>query len=315
MEKKEKENFVTLFDKNFLPQGITLYNSLAKTAPEFCLWVICIDSECKKILDQLNKPHIKTIELANVETEQLLKVKSERSRAEYCWTLSPFTPKFVFDVDNEVNRVTYIDADTYFMKNPSIIFKEFEASQKAVLISEHAYAPEYDQSTLSGKYCIQFMVFIRNEGESVRKWWEDRCIEWCYNRFEDGKFGDQKYLDSWPELFNDKVHVLSNKELLLAPWNATRFPHSNAVMYHFHGVRLLKNGRINLGNYLLPRILVKNVYGSYIKAIRESIEELKTVGYIYVPQQKISFIIFFKSLTSIFHNFFSLYKWRHIVKF
>jgi hypothetical protein len=309
-----KEHFVTLFDKNFLPQGIALYNSLSRTIPDFCLWVICIDAECKFYLDKLNKLDIKTIALADVENDQLLNLKKVRSRVEYCWTLSPFAPKFVFEINQDVLRVTYIDADTFFLKNPSIIFKEFEHSKKAVLITEHAYAPEYDQSSLSGKYCIQFMIFVRDEGECVRKWWEDRCVEWCFNRFEDGKFGDQKYLDKWPELFDDKVHILSNKELLLAPWNATRFPYTNSIIYHFHGVRLLENNKINLGNYILPRVLVENVYYQYIQALKKAIQELENIGFKYTPQQKLSIIDLIKSFASVMYYNFKLYKWRHIVK-
>lgn len=310
-----KEHFVTLFDKNFLPQGIALYYSLAKTIPDFCLWIICIDPDSKLYIDKLSKPNIKTIALADVESDQLLKVKVERTRTEYCWTLSPFAPRFVFEQNSEIGRVTYIDADTFFFNNPEIIFKEFEESKKSVLITEHAYAPEYDQSSVSGKYCVQFIVFVRDDGESVRTWWEDRCIEWCYNRFENGKFGDQKYLDSWPVLFSDKVHILSNKELLLAPWNATRFPHTNTIMYHFHGVRLLANNRINIGNYLLPRVLVTNVYQVYIEALKCAIHELKTVGFDYSPQQKLTLKDNYKSITSVLHNYFKLYKWRHILKF
>ncbi len=60
------------------------------------------------------------------------------------------------------------------------------------------------------------MTFKRNDGELVRSWWEERCLEWCYARFEDGKFGDQKYLDDWTSRFNKQVHVLKNKELMLA---------------------------------------------------------------------------------------------------
>ena len=70
-------------------------------------------------------------------------------------------------------------------KNPIQIFHECDASRKKVLITDHAYAPEHDQSATSGQYCLQFMTFTRNGGEVVRKWWEERCIEWCYARFED----------------------------------------------------------------------------------------------------------------------------------
>ena len=78
---------------------------------------------------------------------------------------------------------------------------------------------------------------------------------WCYNRFEDGKFGDQKYLDDLGARFSNKVHVLKNKELILAPWNATRFPYGNYVIWHFQGLRLIKKRstwKVFFGFYKLP---------------------------------------------------------------
>ena len=108
-----------------------------------------------------------------------------------------------------MKRVTYLDADLWFRKSPAPIFKEFDKSGKDVLITDHAYSPEYDNSEKNGQYCVQFTTFTREGGETVRKWWEERCIEWCFARFENGKFGDQKYLDDWLERFPEQVHVLS----------------------------------------------------------------------------------------------------------
>jgi len=130
------------------------------------------------------------------------------------------------------------------------------------------------------------MTFTRDGGETVRKWWEERCIEWCFARFEDGKFGDQKYLDDWPERYGDVVHVLRDKELALAPWNASRFPYGNAVFYHFHGLRLISDNKVEIGNYFLPNSLRRDVYQAYYEDMRKSLEQLKRVGLKLVPQAK-----------------------------
>lgn len=249
-----------------MPQGLALHQSLAKHAGSFTLWVICVDDLAKKYLDQRALENLKTIALNDVETPDLLRVKGERSRAEYCWTLTPFAPKFVFDRDPSISRVTYLDADLFLLKSPKPIFFEFDESNKSVLITDHAYDPEYDHSASSGQYCVQFMTFKHDSGaERVRQWWQDKCIEWCYARAEDGKFGDQKYLDCWPNFFHNEVHVLKKINAILAPWNAKRYPYSNAIVWHFHGLRILNENRYLLyENYYIPKPTYDFVYKPYI---------------------------------------------------
>lgn len=273
------EHFVTLFNRMFLPQGLALHRSMERNIPSYKLWILCVDDQTYDAIGDLGLVNVRRLKLSELETPELLQVKSERTIGEYCWTVTPFAPKFVFDADPNVSRVTYVDADLWFRKNPSPIFAEFDASSKKVLITDHGYAPEYDQSATSGQYCVQFMTFDRYGGEAVRKWWEERCIEWCFGRFEDGKFGDQKYLDDWPVRFGELVHVMRDKGLALAPWNASHFAYGNAVFYHFHGLRLKSSETVEIGNYLVPQITIENVYRPYYQDLLRSIEDLKSIGY------------------------------------
>lgn len=287
------EHYITLFDSLFLPQGLALHRSMERHAGSYTLWILCVDDDVFEVLQRINLPNVRLLQLSLLETEELKRVKPTRTKAEYCWTLTPFSPRFVFEADQSVHRVTYLDADLWFRKNPAPIFREFDVSGKQVLITDHGYAPEYDQSAIHGQYCVQFMTFTRDRGDIVRKWWEQRCIEWCYARFEEGKFGDQKYLDDWPQRFAEYVHVLSDKELTLAPWNATRFPYGNSVLWHFHLLRISIGRRnypvVYFGHYSLPSAVIKNIYSPYLSDLNAAIRLMDRYGVMIESQIKLSF--------------------------
>ena len=283
------KHYVTLFDSLFLPQGMALHISMERHLSNYKLWVLCVDDKAHQILTDLQLPNVELLKLSDLEGPELLNVKPLRSKAEYCWTLTPFAPRFVFEADVTVDQVTYLDADLWFRKSPDLLFKEFENSRKEVLITDHAYSPEHDQSENSGQYCVQVITFNRHGGEVVRKWWEDRCLEWCFARVEDGKFGDQKYLDEWPIRFDKEVHVLENKELVLGPWNAQRFPYGNAIIWHFQGVRILpekNNIRVFFGGYSLPETTTDYVYRPYIDDLMRAIAKLSSRGVVINAQFK-----------------------------
>jgi hypothetical protein len=129
------------------------------------------------------------------------------------------------------------------------------------------------------------MVFTR-QAEEIRSWWEEKCLDWCYCRGEDGKFGDQKYIDLWPVLFEDSVHILKDKELTLAPWSATRFPYGNSVFYHFQGLRIVSKKFINLGPYAIPPPLYIYVYKPYFQDLKLAISRIEDQGGELIAQAK-----------------------------
>jgi len=268
-------SYCTLFDGNYLTRGLAMYESLKKYSNKFHLYIFAFDDKNHKLLKKLNLESVTVISVKEFEDKELLKAKDGRSAREYCWTCTPSTIKYCIESYN-LDACTYLDADLYFFSNPSTLIEEM--GEKSVLITEHRYTPEYDQSTTSGVYCVQFMTFKSDEnGMKVLNWWRDSCNEWCYARFEDGKFGDQKYLDDWILRFNG-IHVLKNLGGGVAPWNVQQYDLSdknfNLIFYHFHNYKILENNKIELGHYKLDKNDIEILYKPYTKHLHKITKEL-----------------------------------------
>ena len=280
---KNVEHFVTLFDSHYVPQGLSLYKSLEAHAKPFRLWIVAMDNACAQALEKIRPEFVNIIRLPEIETLRLIEAKRDRSVAEYCWTLTPFLPSAVFDRQPGLERVTYVDADLYFFENPAKLLDEFTASGKQVMITDHAFAPEHMTNLQYGRYCVQFMTFRNTEaGLKVLRWWQDRCAEWCYFRLEDGKFGDQKYLDSWPEIFGNEVHVLSQTHRTVAPWNVRHIKLQNGkvepVFYHFHSLRIVSPTRVVLySTYDIGRAN-RWIYDTYVVSLRVAASTMRELA-------------------------------------
>ena len=288
-------NFCTLFDSNYAAKGLAMYYSLAKHCPAFHLYVFAFDDKLVAVLEKLRLEHLTVVTLKEFENEQLLAVKPTRSAGEYCWTCASSTILYCLQ-HYDIASCTYIDADLFFFADPAVLLEEM--GDDDVLITSHRYTPRYDQSATSGKYCVQFMTFKNTpNGLHILNWWVNACLEWCYNRFEDGKFGDQKYLDNWTQRFKG-IHELRNLGGGVAPWNmqqyvfrkegdavtgteiatGTDFP---LVFFHFHDLWCFKMGvfrEFNISpSYHLTNSVSTVVYGAYIPVLKRSYVEMKRV--------------------------------------
>lgn len=288
-------NFCTLFNTNYLARGLALYESLEKNCTAFHLYVYAFDDASYDCLKKLNYPHLTPVAMKEWEDEAILAVKPTRSMAEYCWTSTATILRYSI-THYKLESCTYLDADLYFYSNPQVLFDEIAGN--SVAISSHRYTPIYDQSVTSGIYCVQFMFFRNDErGMRVLNWWRDRCIEWCFARYEDGKFGDQKYLDNWPSQF-EGVHVFKHRGEGLAPWNIQQSRPGlengkltiteissgkkwNAVYFHFHGVKFFTDQQVALCGslYEFSKEQVALFYFPYLNRLLEIEADLKAKGF------------------------------------
>jgi hypothetical protein len=293
-------NFCTLFDSNYLTRGMALNESLASVCPSYHLYVVAFDNDCYEYLLKPHLPNLTPILLKDFEDEKLKQVKSERTTAEYCWTCTPSIILYCIE-KFQLSSCTYVDADMIFYENPQILFDEL--TDKSIMITEHRYTRDYDVSATHGIYCVQFMYFKNDQnGLNALTWWRDRCIEWCFAYLEDGKFGDQKYLDDWQKRFPG-VHVMQNPGGGLAPWNVQQYftedkngkicitdkqkgTQHPLIFFHFHGLKFYTDDKVACcaALYELDKDVKKILYFPYIRRLLNTGDQIVRSGFKLNPQ-------------------------------
>ena len=229
-----------------------------------------MDAQTERLLRRLALPALRIVGLPELEAFDpgLAAVKSSRNRVEYCWTATPATCLYLLAHEPAADTVTYVDADLMFFSSPEPLLAEL--GDGSILLTRHGYVA--GQDTRAGRFCVQFLPFRRDaNGLAALRWWHERCLEWCYDRPEDGKFGDQAYLDDWPDRFRG-VRVLRHPGAL-APWDvaAHRLERRGdrivvdgepLVFFHFAALRLYRS-RVAMA-------VARRVAGSYYQRVQGS---------------------------------------------
>lgn len=303
-------NYVTHLNKYYLPQAMCLYKSLIKFEENFQLFVILLDEYSFKFFSKNNFPSITPILFREHENDRLLQLKASRKPNEYFWTITPYIQLLVYNIKKDLENLTYLDADTYFFSKPSLLLNSFYQSSSDILITKHNFSEEYKRLENNGKYCVQFIA-SKASGKDILNEWNAQCLEWCFDRVEKDRFGDQKYLDAWQEKYGSRVFIPKNRNLFQGPWNVDSCDHKEAILYHFHGLRLLNKNKI-LANiyYKISDKKYNFFYKQYLIDFKEIIRSEKLYFFSRVSLKRLLKFYFLSIL-----NYFKKYNVIHIETF
>lgn len=259
-------NFCTLFDSNYASKGIALYLSLEQQTDDFVLYVMGMDRKCQEILNSIGFKHMIVECIDDVDSPELAEAKGNRSRAEFCWTCGSFFTDYFLNKYN-LPDITYLDSDLMFLGSPKIVFEEFEQKNASV-----GLAPHFMKYPLFGKYCVQYVYFKNDkDGRECLRWWRDECLKWCYSRVEDGKYGDQKYLDYFADRFSH-VCETENRGVGIAYWNMDYYSFKDgltiykdnkwpSVFFHYSGINVQVNdGVMTFRHTMYLRDIVRKTF-------------------------------------------------------
>jgi hypothetical protein len=263
--------------------------SLVHHCPECRLFVLCLDDETFDLLGRLELPRVELLRLRDVEDDALRKVKPHRSRAEYTWTFSPCLPLHLLQAHEDLDSITYLDADLMFFSTPQPVLAEIGDSSIAVI--DHRYPARLAHLEVYGHFNVQWVGFRRDhEGLACLTSWREECIDWCFSYFDGERMADQKYLDAWPRRYRS-LHVIQNPGAGVAPWNFPRYRFSRSggrftvddqplIFYHFHQLQILRGLRFNR----LPAIYSQDgpppiaLYEVYEEALRDSLGDVRRLN-------------------------------------
>ncbi len=277
-------HYCTYFDRNYLTRGLALYGSLRRHSGPFVLWVLCFDEDTHRTLSSLRLADVRLIRLADFEAAdpELVAVKSARSTVEYYFTSTPSLPLYVLRLEPRVETITYLDADLLFYSSPAPVIERLEHASVAIV--PHGFPEHLRHLDVHGIYNVGLVAFRNDErGRTCLERWRAQCLEWCYDRVEDGRFADQRYLDDWPRVL-EGVGVVEDPGVGLAPWNFMRHridfgvspptvDGEPLVFYHFHAFKSIGPCLYDLGlaGYgSMPWSLRRQIYGGYIDALNKA---------------------------------------------
>ncbi|MCD4652618.1 hypothetical protein K8T06_01640, partial [bacterium] len=229
----------------------------------------------------LGKNHVVPLGLPDIERAypELLDLKHHRSKLEYYYTCGPCYIKYLTENFTEIDIITYLDADLYFYGDPKQLFNDFKSHSIGVMAH---HIPELRVNQWQGIYNVGWISFrMDRDGETCLETWRKQCVDWCFEKYEGGKYADQLYLDEWPDKyvgFHEFVHRGAN----LAAWNVGDFKYfykdgkvyvdqDLLIFYHFHGFKKIAPCIYDTNLFLSlksPDIVLKRyVFAEYIEKL------------------------------------------------
>jgi hypothetical protein len=244
-------HIATLFDKNYLIRALAMRDSVLKFYPDANFWFLCLDDESENLINKIGLSQTKATNIGDFGDAELLGTRESRSRAEFAFTAKSAWLNHIANSEsiNNGDVLMWVDADILFYSSPTSMFDVME--KYSIAITPHKFTNKSEEMEKKvGKYNAGLILFkINSNSIKCLSEWRKECIDWCFLRYENGKLGDQMYLNSWMTKYQG-VYELPDKGVNLGSWNIRNYKlqtrdsgrilvdSAPLVCYHFHGVNM-----------------------------------------------------------------------------
>jgi hypothetical protein len=283
----------TVCSNNYLAQARTLISSLVKFAPEYRIFVALVDEMDEHIDYDVLRPAT-VLPVTELGLPGFRENCARYDIIELNTSVKPSVFKYLIDANEEVEKIFYFDPDTKLYSKPDALESFLDTNE--ILLTPHILRPIPLDGLIPGEstflnYGIYNLGFlgIRSGSSNVREflnWWEQRCVQSCVVRLQDGLFVDQLWINLIPHLFGN-VRALDEYGYNMAPWNVHEriisFASDGSIglndgsrltFYHFSGYRYDQPNKLSIDPYnrvrLSDRDDLMEIYSAYRQELLEN---------------------------------------------
>lgn len=287
---EHKPAYFTVSDRGFLPRTLSMCSSLRSFDSSSPVYYFSTEPLLPGEYAAFESINVIVLSIDTfLESKIIDDLYKTRSHLEFMWTLPSQLLVKMWRIESSCSDFVYLDADIYFFSDPNSIWQE--VPMNSVSIIRHNFSERLEKTfQSSGEFNVSW-VSVPNSGVgmTVASKWSLDCLEMCPEKpmMHNGKliYGDQKYLDYWPEDYGTNLHVIRHEGAGVAPWNYEKYTFSKElpllidgipiIFFHFSshqfGFFLAKKMGVE---YSRVRQIPKLVYSIYEKALLENSKKL-----------------------------------------
>lgn len=285
-----KYHFSTVVSQDHFFKYLALVSSLRNTSGDYKLYTLCVHDIVWHILNKIGFKEVVPIMLKDVQSDMLERASGDRPFQAFCWTLKPVALQYVMEKYPDCDYFAHLDADLFFYGSPDHVF--MEDPKASLFLTHHRNSRDFLKYYGSTGVFNTGFVGCKNDAtayEAVSKW-KSQCLLYCPIK-EDPihkAFGDQRYVESWPEEFKN-VHVVRNPGANAALWNIQNYnvsvdggkvyiDGSPLVFYHFSGLTIISRREFNINWYyhIDDQMVLNFIYRPYINTLVNVMKEMET---------------------------------------
>lgn len=289
MVEMSKYHFSAVVSQDHFFKYLALVSSLRNTLRDFRIYALCVDEIVWHILNKIGFQEVVPVMLKDVHSDMLEKARGDRPLQAFCWTLKPVALKYVMEKHSDCEYFAHLDADLFFYESPEFIFQENPGA--SLFLTHHRNSRNFLKYYGSTGVFNTGFVGCKNDYiayNAVSKW-KSQCLLYCPIK-EDPihkVFGDQRYVESWPEEFRN-VHVVRSPGANAALWNIQNYTvslvdgkihveGSPLIFYHFSGLTIISRNEFNINWYyhIDDKMVLDLIYKPYINALVNVMNEMR----------------------------------------